>query len=143
MGRPVVHWELMSREPEKVADFYARLFGWDVKHMPQINYRLVDTGARGAMKGINGGIVRPDREGPWPGNMLLYILVDDLAAYRGRIAAAGGQIHVEEQEVPGMGWLSLFTDPEGRMMGLWKPATRAKPARKKAKPARKKAKRRR
>ena len=20
-----------------------------------------------------------------------------------------------------MGWLSLFTDPEGRMMGLWKP----------------------
>jgi predicted enzyme related to lactoylglutathione lyase len=29
---------------------------------------------------------------------------------------------VEEQEVPGMGSFSLFTDPEGRMMGLWKPA---------------------
>jgi predicted enzyme related to lactoylglutathione lyase len=27
---------------------------------------------------------------------------------------------VEEQEVPGMGAFSLFTDPEGRMMGLWK-----------------------
>ena len=31
-------------------------------------------------------------------------------------------IHVEEQEVPGMGAFSLFTDPEGRMMGLWKAA---------------------
>jgi len=136
MGRPVVHWELMSRDPERVADFYARLFGWDVKHIPQINYRIVDTKAG---SGINGGIVKPDREGPWPGNMLFYILVDDLAAYRDKIAAAGGQIHVAEQEVPGMGWLSLFTDPEGRMMGLWKP----QPARKKAKAAKKKAKRRR
>jgi hypothetical protein len=25
--------------------------------------------------------------------------------------------------VPGMGAFSLFTDPEGRMMGLWKAAT--------------------
>jgi len=39
-----------------------------------------------------------------------------------RIVAAGGKIQVESQEVPGMGTLSLFTDPEGRMMGLWKPA---------------------
>ena len=48
------------------------------------------------------------------------VLVDDLAEYRDRIVKAGGKIHVEEQEVPGMGWLSLFTDPEGRMNGLWK-----------------------
>jgi len=41
---------------------------------------------------------------------------------------------VEEQEVPGMGWLSLFTDPEGRMNGLWKaaPAAARKPAKKAA-----------
>jgi predicted enzyme related to lactoylglutathione lyase len=32
----------------------------------------------------------------------------------------GGKIHVEEQKVPGMGKFALFTDPEGRMMGLWK-----------------------
>jgi len=55
--------------------------------------------------------------------MLCYIAVDDLAAYRKKIAAAGGTICVEEQQVPGMGAFSLFTDPEGRMMGLWKAAT--------------------
>src|SRR4051812_31886273 len=118
MGKPVVHWELMSKEPEKVADFYAKLFGWKVTYHPQINYRIVETGAG---MGINGGIVMPDKEGPWPGNQLFYVAVDDLAAYRKKIVAAGGQIHVEEQEVPGMGRLCLFTDPEGRMNGLWKP----------------------
>jgi uncharacterized protein len=120
MGNPVVHWELMSKEPAKVADFYARIFGWKVEHRPELNYRIVDTAAKGDMPGINGGIVKPDRPGPWPGNMLFYILVGDLAAYRKKIVAAGGKIHVEEQKVPGMGKLALFTDPEGRMMGLWK-----------------------
>jgi hypothetical protein len=35
------------------------------------------------------------------------------------------------QEVPGMGTLSLFTDPEGRMMGLWKAARKKKAPKKK------------
>jgi predicted enzyme related to lactoylglutathione lyase len=120
MGQPVVHWELMSKEPGRVADFYAKIFGWKVQHMPQINYRLVQTGAK---LGINGGIVQPDREAPWPGNQIFYVAVDDLAAYCRKIESAGGQIHVRSQEVPGMGWLALFTDPEGRMNGLWKPKT--------------------
>jgi len=119
MGRPVVHWELLSKEPAKVADFYEKLFGWKIQHIPEMNYRLVETGGQG---GINGGIMRPQHDGPWPGNMCFYIDVDDLAAYRKRIVAAGGKIRVEEQDVPGMGALTLFTDPEGRMMGLWKQA---------------------
>ncbi len=119
MGNPVVHWELMSKEPAKVAEFYAKVFDWKINHRPEFNYRIVDTGGEG---GINGGIVKPDREGPWPGNMLFYINVDDLAAYRKKVVAAGGKIHVEEQAVPGMGSFSLFTDPENRMMGLWKVA---------------------
>ena len=121
MGNPVVHWELMSKDPPKVAVFYEQLFGWRVRHHPELNYRVVETGGEG---GINGGIVKPDREGPWPGNMTLYVAVDDLAAYRKKILAAGGRIHVEEQAVPGMGTFTLFTDPDGRMMGLWKSATR-------------------
>ena len=88
-------------------------------HRPELNYRIVETGA-GA--GINGGIVKPDRPEPWPGNTTVYVAVDDLAAYRKRILAAGGKILIEEQEVPGMGSFSLFADPEGRMMVLWRHA---------------------
>jgi predicted enzyme related to lactoylglutathione lyase len=119
MGNPVVHWELMSKDPAGVSDFYAKVFDWKIQHMPEMNYRIVDTGGEG---GINGGILKPERAGPWPGNMTLYIDVDDLAKYREKVVTAGGKIHVEEQEVPGMGAFSLFTDPEGRMMGLWKAA---------------------
>jgi uncharacterized protein len=122
MGRPVVHWELMSKDPANIAAFYEKIFGWKIQHVPEMNYRLVDTGGKG---GINGGILKPERKEPWPGNMTLYIEVDDLAAYRQRIVAAGGKIQVEEQEVPNMGSFTLFTDPEGRMMGLWKGRTQA------------------
>jgi predicted enzyme related to lactoylglutathione lyase len=64
----------MSKQPEKVADFYAKIFGWKVQHHPEINYRVVETGST---MGING-----------------------------------------------VGWLSLFTDPERRLNGLWKPAAK-------------------
>ena len=45
MGNAVVHWELMSKEPQKVAAFYQKVFDWKVDHHPEINYRIVDTQA--------------------------------------------------------------------------------------------------
>ena len=117
MACPVVHWELWSKDPAKVSDFYKSVFDWKVTHHPGIDYRIVETGGQG---GINGGIMQPDKSGPWPGNMSMYINVDDLADYRRRIVAAGGKIVVEEQEVPNMGSFSLFSDPDGRVMGIWK-----------------------
>jgi hypothetical protein len=116
MGKPVIHWEFWSKDPSKVSDFYSKVFDWKVQHMPEMNYRVVDTGGQG---GINGGIMTP-KDGPWPGNMAFYIAVDDLAAYRKRITDAGGRIIVDEQQVPGMGAFSLFADPDGRVLGIWK-----------------------
>lgn len=116
MGRPVVHWELWSKDPGKVSAFYEKAFDWTIRHIPEMDYRLAETGGTG---GINGGIMTP-KEGPWPGNMAFYIDVDDLATYRTRIVEAGGKIIVEEQFVPGVGAFSLFSDPDGRVMGLWK-----------------------
>src|SRR5438093_12559953 len=119
MANPVVHWELMSKDPARLSTFYEKIFGWKIQHRPELNYRIVETGGE---HGINGGIMKPDRPEPWPGNMTMYILVEDLAAYRKQIIAAGGKIHVEEQQVPGMGSFTLFGDPDGRLMGLWKTA---------------------
>jgi len=47
MGKPVVHWELWSKDPEKVSSFYARIFDWKIQHIPELNYRMVDTGGEG------------------------------------------------------------------------------------------------
>lgn len=116
MGQPVVHWELWSKNAETISDFYSKVFGWEIQHIPDMNYRIVQTGGTG---GINGGIMTP-REGPWPGNMAFYVAVDDLVAYGKKVVEAGGKIIVDQQQVPGMGAFSLFEDPDGRVMGMWK-----------------------
>lgn len=116
MGKGVVHWEMWSKDPDKVSDFYARVFDWKISAIPEMNYHLVDTDSE---SGIGGGIMTP-QDGEWPSNMTFYIDVDDLATYRQRIIDAGGQIVVEEMEVPNVGWFSLFADPDGRVLGMWK-----------------------
>jgi len=116
MGSPVVHWELWSEDPEGIADFYKKVFDWEIRSIPDLNYHLVETGGEG---GINGGIMKPQK-GPWPGKLALYIDVDDLQAYGKRVVEAGGKIVVEAMEVPGVGHLSLFEDPDGRVLGMWK-----------------------
>ena len=116
MSNPVVHWEFWSKDPSKVSAFYSKVFGWNANHIPEMNYTIVETGGEG---GINGGIMTP-KEGPWPGNMALYIAVDELAPYRDKIKAAGGEVLVEAQDVPGVGSFSLFKDPDGRVLGIWK-----------------------
>src|SRR5438309_750179 len=123
MGNPVVHWELWTDNPDKLSDFYAKAFDWKVQANKKTQYNIVETNAKG---GINGGIMKPQRSRPWPGNMSFYIAVDDLAAYSKRITAAGGKIVSEETPVPGMGSYVLFHDPEGRVMGLWKNAAKGK-----------------
>ena len=115
MGKPVVYWEFWSKEGASVSKFYEEVFGWKIQYIPDINYRFVDTGAG---FGINGGI-KP-QEGPRPGNITLYIDVDDLDAYAQKIEAAGGKVIVAKQEVPNMGSYSLFQDPDGRVLGIWK-----------------------
>lgn len=115
MGRPVVHWELWSEDPEETSGFYSRVFDWDVRHIPMMDYHLVETGGEG---GINGGIMKP-KKGPWPGKLAFYIDVDDLEEYCTKVVESGGKILVERQEVPGVGALALFEDPDGRVLGLW------------------------
>lgn len=118
MGRPVVHWELWSKDPGKLGAFYKHAFDWKVNHVEELNYHMVETGGDA---GINGGIFTP-QQGPWPAKLALYIDVDDLAAYRDRVRDAGGKVIVEEQEVPGVGRFCLFEDPDGRVMGMWQQA---------------------
>ncbi len=33
---------------------------------------------------------------------------------------AAGKIVVEEVDVPGVGYFTLFEDPDGRVLGIWK-----------------------
>src|SRR6185312_3530226 len=54
VSNPVVHWQLISREPEKLAQFYLTLFGWKISDANGLGYRMVETAQSG--KGVDGGI---------------------------------------------------------------------------------------
>jgi uncharacterized protein len=116
MGQPVVHWEFWSQDPSAIAEFYRTVFGWSIRPLPALDYQLVEPGGLG---GIGGGIMKP-KSGPWPAKVTLYIDVDDLDRFSDRIRQAGGKILVDKMDVPGVGQLSLFEDPEGRVLGMWK-----------------------
>jgi len=107
---------MWSEEPQAAADFYTQVFDWNIRPIPEMDYHMAEPGGEG---GIGGGIMKP-QEGPWPGNLTMYIDVDDLATYREKVVAAGGKILVEQVDVPQVGQFSLFADPDGRVLGLWK-----------------------
>jgi uncharacterized protein len=116
MGSPVVHFEFWSKDPERISKFYSEMFGWNINAMPGMDYRFVETKNE---RGIGGGIMKPQEGGPWPGNMALYVEVDDIDAKLSQIEAAGGKVLVPKQQIPGMGWFALFEDPDARVNGLW------------------------
>lgn len=93
MGRPVVHWEFWSEDAEKASNRRYR--------MDQRRHHEAASGSA-------------------PAKLALYIDVDDLDVYGKRIKEAGGKILVEKMDVPGVGQLSLFEDPDGRVLGMWK-----------------------
>ncbi len=123
MGNPVVHFELWSQEPAKMAEFYREVFAWRIQHIPEMSYWMADTEGPEGNKGVNGGIFQPEGEpSGWPGKVAVYIDVPSLEDALARIVAAGGQILLAHKEIPGMGAIALFADPDGRALGLWQAA---------------------
>ncbi len=116
MGQPVVHWELWSEDPDRLSTFYKDVFDWEIRMIPEMKYHMVETGGEG---GINGGIMKP-QQGPWPGKLAFYIDVDDLDKFSEKIKKSGGKIVVDKVDVAGVGQFSLFEDPDGRVLGMWK-----------------------
>lgn len=120
----IQHIEWTTRDAQRLRAFYGRIFDWKFRDaMP--NYTLIE--------GLGGIFDAPDPQMPIV--ITPYVNVRDLGETETKITAAGGQIHKSRQEVPGMGWFTLFSDPDGNVIGLWQ-AMQQRPAKK---PARKKA----
>jgi len=98
------------------------VFDWTF-HEAMPGYTLIE--------GVGGIFDAPDPQMPIV--ITPYVNVRDLGETEKRITAAGGHIHKSKQEVPGMGWFTLFSDPDDNIIGIWQPMQGAaqKPARKK------------
>ena len=111
----VVHFELTSDDPEKSATFFQNVFDWKITKWegPQ-EYWLVETGTEEDL-GINGGLFRPT--GIFSGTVNT-IAVPDIDAYIEKVKQHGGEIVIEKNAIPGVGYSAYAKDEEGILFGV-------------------------
>jgi len=68
---------------------------------------------------LSGGLDRKDRI--TPGNIIIYLLVDDINAMLKKAVKFGAKKVKEKTEIPNVGWFGLFTDLDGNTIGLFTP----------------------
>jgi predicted enzyme related to lactoylglutathione lyase len=124
MGAPVVHFEVIGNDFDKLKSFYSDVAGWSFDEPPEATqegvppYALVsregNTNPEGI--GIGGGIgVGPDG---YEGHVTFYIEVPDVGAALDQVEKLGGtRVMGPDSPVEGL-TIGLFTDPEGHLVGL-------------------------
>jgi hypothetical protein len=113
MSAPLAHFELMSGDPEKIREFYARVFAWsfDDKAMP--GYTVINTG-----QPPGGGLMKRPPQAP-ESRLNVYFKVDRLDDTMKKVESAGGKIVVPKTNIPNVGNYAFFTDPEGVIVGIF------------------------
>ena len=94
-ARPVVHWEIEARDPERQRAFYGALCNWEISEGPIM---MIPAGLGGPEPGPAGHIRGGDNAG-----VRLYVQVRDLT---------------EPFDVPGGPTLASILDPEGNPLVL-------------------------
>ncbi|GAB3409378.1 VOC family protein [Schumannella luteola] len=126
MPNPIVHAEIIGRDPGRLRRFYGELFGWDAPPGSPVaaaisdgdSYALNATPATATPVpiGIGGG-------GEHPAQVIFYVGVEDVAAVLARAVELGGAVHVPPRARPdGALLVAQFHDPEGNLVGLAGPA---------------------
>jgi predicted enzyme related to lactoylglutathione lyase len=128
---PVVHFEMPAEDRKRMSGFYTKAFGWHTNQLgPEMGeYVLVTTTEvdenmmikkPGA---INGGFFQKtdDVASQYPS---VVIQVDDLKESMKKVEKAGGKIHGEPMEIPGVGLIVSFLDTEGNRVSMMQPFSR-------------------
>ena len=89
-SRPVVHWEMVARDPDAQAAFYRRMFHWKIGDG---DLKVVAAGLGAPQQGLDGHIMG----GPQPG-FVLYVQVADIGASTA-LASELGEGHEQLREL--------------------------------------------
>jgi uncharacterized protein len=122
---PFVWYDLMTPDLASATKFYGDVVGWKIADsgMPGMSYSILSAGEI-----MVGGLMkRPPEMGDampgWQG----HIYVPDVDDYAKRVVKAGGRIHREPADIPGVGRFAVAADPHGAAFILFKPNTSEQP----------------
>lgn len=116
MDGEIVHIDLVSKDFEKSKNFYREIFGWRCTevNVPGMHYMLWNPPS-----GPAGGFRRPsEADEPTP-RVINYIRVESIDETLEAIEGNGGKVIVPKTTVsPEVGFMALFSDPDGNQLGL-------------------------
>lgn len=105
--------ELATKDLPAAIEFYSKLFGWTLQQtkVTPMDYKeiIMDDVACGGMMAIDENWGRT----PTPSHWNTYVAVENADETVKKIEANGGSVRVPPFDAPGVGRMSMVTDPAG------------------------------
>ena len=121
MGQPVVHFEVVGKDGDKLKKHYSELFGWEIDSNNEMSYGMVSREGNQAPDGLGiGGGIDAGPEG-YEGHVTFYVAVDDIEEALQKAESLGGTRVMGPERIMDMLDLGQFKDPEGHLIGLVQP----------------------
>jgi hypothetical protein len=109
--------ELLASDPASAAKFYGQLFGWQAVEFPGgMKYSLLKKDGQDV-----GGLMQRPKENI-PPHWLAYVKVDDVDATVKKAGNLGAKLLMPAMDIPDVGRIAVFEDPQGAALGIFKPA---------------------
>jgi predicted enzyme related to lactoylglutathione lyase len=118
MANPVMHWQILTKRPGELEEFYSALFAWKVSGQNALGYRQVDTTSE---EGIHGGIW-PISEKEGHSMVQLFVRVDDVSVYARKAEKLGAHLVIPPQTLPGGDEMAVVVDPDGIPFAIFRSA---------------------
>ena len=109
--------ELLTTDEAGAMKFYSQVFGWQTADFPGggVKYTLWKQNG----KGVGGLMKRPSED--IPPHWLGYVTVENVDATAKKVGEAGGRVVMPPFDVPTVGRIAVFQDPQGAALGIFQP----------------------
>jgi uncharacterized protein len=115
MANPVVHFEIIGHEGPSLVAFYRELFGWDLHDATMGGYHSYAF-LPSPDEGIGGGVGQ--LESSDHAFVTIYVEVTDPQSLLDQAVKGGAQVMLPVTQLPGVGEIARFRDPQGNVVGL-------------------------
>ena len=113
MANTFVWYDLMTTDPKAAQAFYGDVVGWTFRDAgtPGTDYMVIQAGEAG----VGGMMTLPHelQSSGVPPHWIGYVGVADVDEAAERLKAAGGRVHKEPTDIPGVGRFAVVADPHG------------------------------
>lgn len=109
--------ELCTTDLEGAKTFYGKVFGWTFESAPPPNETYQMAASKGqAVAGLM--TMPPDAPAGMPPAWGAYITVENCDATVEAATAAGGTVIMPSTDIPNVGRMAFFSDPQGACIGI-------------------------